>query len=747
MTSKNSFLQISKWNFKKRMPYMVLGFLGCFFFMPVVTFMNCMLSIKSILQQAGGRSDSSYYLNEIVWLKGNSVVNAAFGDGFHILLVAVLAFLFAITAFSWNNSIQKVDFYKSLPVKEKVRFGYIHGNSLIMFVLCYGINLILSNLSAAYWGLCSEKMIMASIYSLFYHTLCFIAIYFLVSIAQQLTGSSILAVFGGLFLFFVEPLMLLLKEVVKSENYATYYAGYRSSDFLAMKAGIFTPLSAYMKGYYSVYDQYLHFLERSNYKAMMPSILLLCLQIVVYGAFTYFLYKYRKSYASNQNITFSFAKPVIKILVMVAASFTLGIVFNEFSDNTLEAGLFGVISGVILTQLILQFVMEGDFRKVVKGIPSMLIGAVISLSVFLYYPLTARSYDTYLPQKEEITSVSVVRNDEYMKDFYDEHGQSLNSRKYLIDSLSFDDQQVIGKLVDTLQVSMDENHFTTNTMRMFDAEVVEVRFTLKNGKKVYRSYYLEKEKVRPIYDLYYGSENYKTVANPLVHDVFDKTINPDASLLEILYTSCLCDDEQLIVSDEAEYNELYQAIKQDLYDRSVETENTQAPIGTMKICGALSDVNYHVSYTNMVYGSSLIMVYESDKRIMAFLAKKGLDKTTIQTDRIESIEVFKDRVAEENINMQSEGNVAEENVFAEKLYDWSGVEEEPIIVLHKGDDLFQEVIQNSYVTDAIDRVMDNEKIQEPFYYTRIHLTNGVEVNGYILKGRVPKEIVSLASKQ
>ena len=49
MTSRNSLLKISRINFKKRFPFLVICFLICFFLMTVVTIFEC-IGIKENIE-------------------------------------------------------------------------------------------------------------------------------------------------------------------------------------------------------------------------------------------------------------------------------------------------------------------------------------------------------------------------------------------------------------------------------------------------------------------------------------------------------------------------------------------------------------------------------------------------------------------------------------------------------------------------------------------------------------------------
>lgn len=742
MMSKNSFLQISKWNFQKRTPYLFFCFIACFFFMPVNVFVTSM-NYYSSLQDAFGQG-GVFLEGDISWIASMLVPQASFSSFFGVLLCIVMAITFAITAFSWNNSIQKVDFYKSLPVKEKTRFFYIHFNSVIMFVLCFGINLILSNLAVAYFGFYTKSYLMASVISFFYHLLFFLAVYFLACIAQLITGNSVLATFGAIFFIFFEPFLALLFEALESTFYHTFL-NTSYAQFGALGNGFLTPISAFAKGYLMVNDLPGHFLEISNYKPLLQSCVLLIVQILCYLILAYVLYIRRSPYAGNEKVTFQIVKPIMKILMMLTIVPALGYLFYELSNYSFKIATFGLISGVFLTQIVMQFVLEGEFKKVIKGIPSCFIGAVISVLFFAYCPMMQEQYDQYIPNIEKVDSVAIARGDENTKDYFNESFNQILSDKYILDRLCLTEESVIEQLCGAIKKSQQE-HIYENSRYGYevDCENLSVCFNLKNGKKVKRYYILEKEQVRALFDTYYESGNYREIASSVGNEKVNEFVLNLATHHKMAVYIAAERDFVFSTKQEDLSKELYMALLEDVPKRTLYTITTEIPIGEISVFAGTEDMEEMGMHHLLKSITFRIPFYESDETIMKLLADKVELKSQIDPDMIDRIEVSCDLASYKKAQNQETSTetkeVTEMAATEEIIIDKDEYMIDSTVTYTKDMQDFEAVLKCAYFQEAVYHVVDSERLREPYFYGIIHLTNGEAVSCYFKKGELPKEI-------
>ena len=218
MTSKNSYWKLSAWNLKKRFWVILLNVMICFFMLPVATFIN----VKNYLM--------NYPLDaETVWIQKNIVNSSIMGSGVFAVITVVLAVFMALQCFSWINNRSKVDLYKSVPVKEVARFTYINVNSVVIFMLAFGVNLFLANIAVGINGLWSNQILYASILSMVLHSLLFIVSYVITLLAIFLTGNTVMGFFASITLLAIEPAVLYIKDALMGQYFHTFYSPYRIS--------------------------------------------------------------------------------------------------------------------------------------------------------------------------------------------------------------------------------------------------------------------------------------------------------------------------------------------------------------------------------------------------------------------------------------------------------------------------------------------------------------------------------------
>ena len=369
MTSKNSYWKLSKSNFKRRIPVLVLGFLLCFLLIPVIMYFQCASYAQGI----------EYYEYEYIV---QSLVRAlALGGYLQDAIVIALAIAFAITGNAWNNSQKKNDFYMSLPVKENTRFAYIHVNSFIGFLICFVCNIILANLVVAGFGFYEKAFTVATLYSIMIHSLEFGAVYMVVVIAQYLTGNSVFAICGTAVLSVFEPVMRMLIDTFRDLCYKTSVNTFFDLPEY-MCANFTSPVSGALEAHESVSRLYNDFYVVGNYSDIWSGVVKLLIQIVAYTAIAFFIYNKRPAQAGNKNIVFEKSKPFIKAIIMIPATLTAVILVMESLKDRSVPAFVGMIITIVILHIVLQFSIEGDFAAVKKGwISTIVAGSCVGVIV------------------------------------------------------------------------------------------------------------------------------------------------------------------------------------------------------------------------------------------------------------------------------------------------------------------------------------------------------------------------------
>lgn len=761
MTSKSSFWKISLWNMKKRMWTALLCLVVCFFMFPVASFINGGYYVNYMSQGTSYTLD--YAVNGL--LTGNIM-----GDGFFGVAAVVMGVFLSLQSFSWINSRSKVDLYKSVPVKSSTRFLYINLNSLYIFVITFGLNLILANIAIAIRGFWKPVFIAVSLYSFLLHLLLFMGSYLLTLIAQLLTGNLVLGFFGGAILLGIEPAVFFVKNLLMSQYYHTFLSEGRF-DFAGK--GIFSPCSAYIGAYKNIAEAATNFSDLSNYAASIGKIILLLVQIIVYVLLAYFLYQKRPAQNGGKSLIFKPTKPIIKCVIMIVTSLLAACAFGSLGGHPFWYGVFGAVCSLIILQVILQSIIEGDFKESLKGKLSFAISAVITMAIFLVIATDMTGYDRYLPKSEKLESFAVVRDGDWVNNYYNRDGAYVSNDDYLLGNMKIDAPEVKEQLLSVLQKAIesdeyyDDNYYGVAVYAedsaaakadivagaypaeeetelfaedgeasvdesqeakeiTYDAsysnpdarEQLLVQFNLKNGKQVCRRYYLKISDIRALEAGYYNLPQYSEVKYPILSEYVKNELTNSEKHNNVSYhaysiNATLGDGS---TANQDVVNQLYDAICKDLKARTYEMVLNEAPIGQLSFQG-----NYDIyDGSDSVYQT--VPVYESDENVVSLLKENGWYKDV--------------KLDEDLVNAIS---------ITQSLTDSDGYKE---LVLKKDDPLFKAVVDALISQETTNAVSDSSFVKGDYWVELGSIADDDSETGFVgtyscqmLRVKFPAELV------
>ena len=649
MISKNSYWKLSKMNMKRRVPYLVVSFLICFIFMTIISYFE----IRSYARYID-RYDITHVLNDVAR-------NLATGNYLQDFVVIALAVLMALTGNAWNNSQKKNDFYKSLPVKERTRFIYIHANSLSIFVISFGLNLILANLIVACNGLYVPEFVVITLYSFGIHTLEFMAVYMVAVIAQYLTGNMILAVCLTGILGIAETAIRVLVDSYKETFYKTYlmfildYSRHLYQNWTS-------PVAGALRAHQSISEKSMDFYLLNNYGEIAPGVIQLLLQIVIYTAIAYFIYNRRPAQNGDKNLVFSVTKPFIKCLIMipVIGAFVL-MVINE-TEEIIVPGLAALIVALVILHIVLQFVIEGDFAAVKRGFGSTTAAGVLVACALAVFFIAGAKFDTYKPDVADVQSVCISTGNEYAYNFYDNNATHsiLRSNEYFINDVKLTDSTFIKEVVAIISDDIDSGrYYFDEWAKDGEGAYLDIAFNMNNGKRVKRRYVLPIEHYNKIvYDMY-DLDEYRHYSNELEY-ANNKYYLENAQKLDIVYYNYGFSSYDICAVENRDLQKkLLEALEIDYNLRSADVYRYSVPIGNVEIramCGGKLDVDFNIP------------LYVGD---------------------VNSIEVFKEMGYEPHgINLE---DVTEIQITR---YDIASEYEKDDVRLNRGDEMFDVVLEN-----------------------------------------------------
>lgn len=712
MTSKSSFWKYSTWNFKKRLWTFALCMTVWFFIMPVALFVEA----GTLMQNYNAEMLERNY----GWFRYNILNDRIAGGGWYGAAVIAMAVFLALHGFAWLNQQNKVDMYKSVPVKSATRFWYINLNSLLIFLVSFGGNLVLANVAASIKGIWGQIFLEASVVSFFMHLHLFLACYFVVLIAQYLTGNVVLGFFGGAILLGLEPVCCGLTKEMMDIFFRTHiYMGDLVESF---GNGIFSPVGAYVRMYKAISEKWLGFANEANFGGTWIFIILMLIQILVYGAAAYVLYQKRPAQTGGKSIIFSRLKPVIKFVIMVVGSLCLGAFMASFNrDAAVWYGFFGAVCGLLVLQVILQTIMEGDFRESIKGKFSFTAALVVTLAVYFGFATDITGYDIYLPKAEKVESLAFVRGGDYVYSFMDEKGMYVGADEYLLDNMRITDEAAIEQVLLVLQneIEAGEYYYQDNPGAEYSArelseygkaqaysfedderkEEVYVKFRLAGGREVVRSYYLKKAAVRECFAEVYELPEYKEAVYAILSERTGLRLFNRNTLPRVYYCAYNLDSEGERSESLELARALFDALKEDAVKRGLETITNQAPVGSLDF--AAFDEKYLEGYEydpDKKQFRLSMPIYEEDEATIALLKEIGwYQEPGVKMEEIAMITVY------------------------QTVYDGEDAVARKTLHINPGDALFEQTAEDLLPYEAAVNVTDAGTFTKKDYWAEVTL--------------------------
>ncbi|MBD5541020.1 MAG: hypothetical protein HDR00_07470 [Lachnospiraceae bacterium] len=709
MTSKSSFWKYSIWNFKKRLWTFALCMTVWFFIMPVALFVETETLMRNYTVEMVERS---YW-----WVRFNIINDRIAGGGWYGALVIAMGIFLALQAFAWMNQQNKVDMFKSVPVKSATRFWYINLNSLLIFLISFGGNLVLANIAASIKGIWNQTFFDASAVSFFMHLQLFLACYFVVLIAQCLTGNVVLGFLGGAILLVIEPLCCIIKGSLMNTFFKTHI--YKTI-FESFGNGIISPIGTYVKMYKAVSEKWLGFANEDNLGGAWIFITFMCVQILVYGAAAYVLYQKRPSQTSGKAIVFTRLKPVIKFVLMVVGSLCFSAFMADLNNEpAIWYGFFGAVCGLLVLQVILQTIMEGDFRESVKGKLSFAAASVVTLVIYFVFAMDITGYDTYLPKAERVESLAFTRGGDFVYSFVDEKGNYVTSDEYLLDNMKITDEAAIERVISVLQDEIEAGEYyyqdtsegevpgqetaEDGANREYryedDGEKTEVylKFRLSGGREVVRSYFIKRAAVRECFGELYELPEYKEAIYAILDErtalrLFNRNNLPTVSYSAYNLETGSERSESLELA-----RALFDALKEDVEKRSLETVTDQAPVGSLEFAAFPEKFMESYEYYPGVKQFTLsVPVYEEDEAAVELLKEIGwYQEPGIKAEDVAIITVY--QMVYEN-----------ENAVARKT-----------LHINPGDPLFEQVAEDLLAYEATSSVADSGTFTKKDYWAEV----------------------------
>lgn len=506
MTSKNSYSDargergLAAWLVREKMRHS----LWAISLFALLLFFSMTLPTAIQVQQLMERSQAYEWTRQQMLESGADMVSTVLGlgNGFTALLIAGMALVMAAACFRYLHNKNQVDFYHSLPLRRPWLFAANFGAGLASFAIAYFGNLLLSGLIALCAGFGKGLLTPAVGGAILLHCVFFLVIYAICVLGHQLAGVTATGVLcGGVLL--AGPLAAFGLFIVYAQ---TLFRNFYLPESVLWRIGDFcSPLWAYMSRTFQQAEQY-----AGRVRWWAGAALCWLLAGLVIAALACWAYCRRPSESAGKAASFRLPAAVLKYFAVLLCTLAGGLLFRLVIGGR-GWMIFGFCLGGLLSHCLVEIIYHLDFKALFCHIRAFGLFAALFAAIYLCLAMDIFHYDSYLPEADQVQSVSV--NLDWLESYYSEY-QMLPGRDDAV--LTFLDRQTY-RQPETIQAALELCRISREPYQEEpdDYYSTEVRYTLKSGRQVYRSYHVPRQAAKDQIMVLYDSREYKEQYVPL----------------------------------------------------------------------------------------------------------------------------------------------------------------------------------------------------------------------------------------
>lgn len=516
MTSRSSYLAKWRENIRRRNWTFALCFTACFLTMPVaclIQLTNAKNRIERLSVQYQGTELAKRLLDCRERMRLDYWNLLGFNE-IHILLAGLAAILLAVQGFSWMYSRRKTDLYLSVPVSAPKRYLLICGNSVLIFGFSYLCNLLLCLPIGAAYGVCDGRACLWFLGSFLLLLFGFIGIYQMAMTAAMLTGNVLAAVTGCAVLFAYEPVLRLLWDGCIGTFFVSVC---RQHSSLLDRVPMLTPLAAMFRLWGGITAEDVFYGDMLWSGAGDPlslsggaqQMLVLVLAALAFGFAAWRMYRMRRTEHYGEPVVFRPARYVLEILLLVPAALLMAVFVSDVADTRGPLMFACTVLAVLLGHGILQIIFERELGAALRQRALALSCLLLSLAALCAFRFDWAGYDGYVPEAEEVAGVAVwgagIESGWFRPPFAEGPRYVTDAEK--LNGMRSADADTIAAVLSLAQSWQDAGRpdsegwlqagigdFPTQRAPEWDGGLNwSVRYDLKNGRSVYRSFCVRPE--------------------------------------------------------------------------------------------------------------------------------------------------------------------------------------------------------------------------------------------------------------
>lgn len=683
--------------------FLTLGFLLAF---PVVS-----LLMIGNWRGSGYTSEQMEFLYENLWKDGFLLTG-----GFVAVAAAVLN---GINGFIYLYSKRQTDFYHSLPVKRSRMFWNRIYTGLVYYLVPYMIMVFLAICIGAARGFFSLKLMGEALALFGIHLIIYLLIYFSVVLILCITGNLLMGIFCMGMLYCYGPGLSLLLGGYRYGFYETYY--------IEKNYG----LIRFLREYISPAGLINQFAEAYQKGEDMRLFMVLLVLTVLLTYLSYVAYLKRPSESAGSPMVYRGAAFIVKIMVVIPCGLGAGYFFYLIPISSMKTfwWIFGLILGTVLSHGFMETAYQMDFHCFFKKKIQLLAAGLIVAACAMVYETDLFHYDSYVPPKEKLASVSVDMNmfsnnmGTYIKEVEDGIYQvGMESADWDLREYSVSGKKEIGDKTYNAFCSIAEKQKERGKKYEKGDHIVEgtnsdivfktgVMYKLKSGKKIYRNYRINAIESQELIQCLYEEENLKD-------NILDM-LDLGTEYLDEMYFNAADGRGYMIFQEQKEkWAELLEALKKDIEDAGAESF-TGIPCCSIQLTYSLPGV---MSVSTLVpgeenrkeYAYSTINVLPEYTHTLSVLEETGypitLDDIKIKKATVQYYGKEKEKTAvyEKAEELQKLKDAA---VPAGGFYSWLECEEDVSVIFQteQGYEFYVRLLKNK-IPDFVQKDSEEEKV-------------------------------------
>ena len=406
----------------------------------------------------------------------------------------------------------------------------------------------------------------------------------------------------------------------------------------------------------------------------------------VLGAVCLFLYRKRRSEASETSMSFKVSEPIIRILIAIPVGVLAGFMFFLIEQDynggksALAWMIFGCILGVVLAHGFIESLFRGDIRKCLSHKWQLAASVAVAIVIPMFFYFDVFGFDAYLPKKAQVKEIAMYNNNlRFGGTYYNGDARYINAQDYAL-SVGVEDFDALYELAEILSehaklTRKNTFHIGRAVPYLYAPETEYgvymsdfiIRYTLKSGKEVTRMYEYNYWAVLDLLEQIYNNEQFKESTSPIYA--------AEESGYRVQYVDCysaLTEDAYRIRVNGQELHRVYtEELRALTFDDLKET----AGIGRLEFI-----------YMGDWYSHSAIL-YPQMTRTIALLKESGYEfpKLEDMADRIREVNISYTEESLENVEIVKDEYGDSYIVMIDEYGYKSTVEYKPIATEKYGD--------------------------------------------------------------